>query len=129
MFNFRSLAEVVGVSLEGENAGRRLSAIEAEKKGKEAEGSQSHQGPSRGDSSVVPESPLEVSTSQASMEPEHTKEDLSSQAERDMASTNPNALSPPTVTVTPETPKAGDTEELKQLGYASAVEHADQAVQ
>ncbi|KAK4112921.1 hypothetical protein N656DRAFT_81514 [Canariomyces notabilis] len=129
MFNFRSLAEVVGVSLEGENAGRRLSAIEAERKGKEAEGSQSHQGPSRGDSSVAPESPLEVSTSQASMEPEHTKEDLSSQAERDMASTNPNALSPPTVTVTPETPKAGDTEELKQLGYASAVEHADQAVQ
>ncbi|KAK0628795.1 hypothetical protein B0T17DRAFT_505425 [Bombardia bombarda] len=38
MFNFRSLAEVVGVSLEGENAGRRLSYIEADSEGKKAGG-------------------------------------------------------------------------------------------
>jgi hypothetical protein len=36
MFNFRSLAEVVGVSLEGEHAGRRLSQIEAEREAKES---------------------------------------------------------------------------------------------
>lgn len=37
LLNFRSLAEVVGVSLEGENAGRRLSQIETEKKAKDSD--------------------------------------------------------------------------------------------
>lgn len=36
MFNFRSLAEAVGVSLEGEHAGRRLSRIEADRLAKES---------------------------------------------------------------------------------------------
>jgi hypothetical protein len=115
MFNFRSLAEVVGVSLEGENAGRRLSLIEAERKAKESGEAQSHETTSPGESRGA------------------TSDAGTSAGEPSAKDTKPTAsvsLSPPTVTITPDTPAAGDNDDdSKRLGCETAVEFVHQAAQ
>ncbi|KAK3316647.1 hypothetical protein B0H66DRAFT_300251 [Apodospora peruviana] len=141
MFNFRSLAEVVGVSLEGEHAGRRLSHIEADRKAKDLgddklkQESQANSGEAvKSDGQVVEVERVEDVSSLGAetagttisnvVEPERT---LGSQKEN-----QPAGLAPPKVTVTPETPAptddiAGDS---KQLGNeATAVESAFQVTQ
>ena len=103
MFNFRSLAEVVGVSLEGENAGRRLSLIEAERKARE-----------------LGETQPQESTGLGEDEEE----------QRAAAPTTSASLSAPTVTITPDTPAAGSAgDDSKQLGCETAVECVHQTTQ
>lgn len=135
MFNFRSLAEVVGVSLEGENAGRRLSRIEADKL---------ESAPT--ETSVPPET--SVPAEEAKQDEAHDAaeveriEDVSQQGDRRQEPTisvSPpdnkgelGYLAPPEVTITPETPAAFDPngDEAKQLGYTtSAVEQPHQVTQ
>lgn len=124
MFNFRSLAEVVGVSLEGENAGRRLSRIEAERKEQErSEGVSAGAGSDqdggetspKGDSAVV----------------EHVEGHHGSVLGEEEAKTESQAhLFPPTVTITPETPALVEAgEDSKRLGYETAVEETRQVAQ
>jgi hypothetical protein len=101
MFNFRSLAEVVGVTLEGENAGRRLSRIEVDKKTAEEESATSQ------DSGKAEEQQVEQAKSSgpaASDEPVH----------------DASRLPPPELMITPETPAALDHSEgfSKQLGVS-----------
>lgn len=130
MFNFRSLAEVVGVSLEGEHAGRRISRIEAEKQTKDLI-----------DTSVIPEETKQDEAHDAA-EVERI-EDVGRHADKLPEPTisvsppsNKDALSshlrPPEVTITPETPAPteGNSEESKQLGYnTSALEQPHQVTQ
>lgn len=141
MFNFRSLAEVVGVSLEGENAGRRLSQIEAERNAKElAEDAQSQGGLDSGDagpsqataaaSSAVSEPSDLVSASQSNNAGPGNSNGDAKDSQQGTAPSPSSLLCPPTVTVTPDTPEAGGgDEESKQLGHAAAVEHTQQVAQ
>lgn len=115
MFNFRSLAEVVGVSLEGEHAGRRLSRIEAEKQAKELEGGR----------------PDDADREGAKVE---QLEDASSNSGKvgNLEENQSPGLAPPKVTITPETPVAGaqGEEDSKQLGNeATTVERASEVTQ
>lgn len=130
MFNFRSLAEVVGVSLEGENAGRRLSRIEADRLAKEATETPVHPGDTKQDEGHDgPEIERVEDVSQQhvdrlpgptiSLSPPSNKEGVS-------------YLTPPEVTITPETPAPveGNSDESKQLGYSTtAVEQPHQVTQ
>ncbi|KAL2015965.1 hypothetical protein VTK56DRAFT_4500 [Thermocarpiscus australiensis] len=140
LLNFRSLAEVVGVSLEGENAGRRLCEIGAEMEGGELGGSRSQQrlgsgdvvtaGADRPGDSAGAGSRNDVSTSQPDdIGQEDTKGDLKDNTQPGQA-TEPAAsgfLSPPMVTVTPDTPAPAAVEEdAKQLGHEPVVEHVSQ---
>lgn len=135
MFNFRSLAEVVGVSLEGENAGRRLSRIEADKLASAPT-----------ETLVPPETsvpPEEAKQDEAHDAAEVERiEDVSQHGDRRQEPTisvsPPDSkgelsyLAPPEVTITPETPAAFEAngDEAKQLGYTtSAVEQPHQVTQ
>ncbi|GAB1316187.1 SNF1-interacting protein [Madurella fahalii] len=141
MFNYRSLAEVVGVSLEGESAGRRLSQIEAERETKErAEDPQSQQGAESGDGgtsravgvgdSIVGEPFDNVSASQPSSAEPGNSEGDQQDVQQSAAPTASNILSPPTVTVTPDTTEEmGVDEESKQFGHDAVVERAQQVAQ
>ncbi|KAL2162349.1 hypothetical protein VTH06DRAFT_7262 [Thermothelomyces fergusii] len=133
MFNFRSLAEVVGVSLEGENAANNLSLIEADKKARESSGSGSHKSDWDGDGlNVMPAADVPGShlaqpvlgvASNASKDPE---EDMSNVQQN--TPSPPDASFPPTVTITPDTPTAASPdEESKQLGCETAMEHEPRA--
>jgi hypothetical protein len=124
MFNFRSLAEVVGVSLEGENAGRRLSRIESDKKAKESAEKPADQGQGRH---------YEDSTSKADEandepEVEHSEhvnagDESPSKPTIPLPASNdsqevPGSLAPPEVLITPETPVLDEgVDESKQLGF------------
>lgn len=120
MFNFRSLAEVVGVSLEGENAGRRLSRIAAEKKAKEtAEKPTSQEHEQDGDGA----SKAEEANEDAEVERvedvagDGTQPTLSISAPPE-SKNGMGSLAPPEVMITPETPAPADdgADEHKQLG-------------
>jgi len=138
MFNFRSLAEVVGVSLEGENAGRRLSLIEAERKSGEAQDVQTGKA---GDIAVVEErvensspdnlSGIDQSVSTLRAESTWTSRGEDSQVSGETAVGDDDRMTPPKVTITPETPALYDTVEdvQKQLGYETTVEHAREVSQ
>lgn len=122
MFNFRSLAEVVGVTLEGENAGRRLSRIEAEKKAKES----SEKLPTDDGASAA-------SSSKGEEAKEERVEDVAGDASHPLpnltipqppvakdGNVTMSALAPPEVMITPETPALEDDGvggESKQLGF------------
>jgi hypothetical protein len=141
MFNFRSLAEVVGVSLEGENAGRRLSLIEAEREANERGETES---PEITGSSEVEPIPVAGKASSEGLTAELIEEVPSSQpvevpqdpkqgtADEEAGPTPASSasLSPPTVTITPDTPAAaGVGNDAKQLGCETAVERVHQATQ
>lgn len=121
MFNFRSLAEVVGVSLDGEHAGRRLSRIEADKLAKESAGT-----------ATVLEDAKHESHDGVGVE---LVEDASGHGDRLEPLDNSNGKgypTPPEVTITPETPAPaeGNSDEPKQLGYkATAVERHHEVTQ
>jgi hypothetical protein len=129
MFNFRSLAEVVGVSLEGENAGRRLSRIEADKLASdstensvlpgEAKQDEAHDGAEVERIEYVSQHADRLPEPTISVSPPDNKGGLS-------------YLTPPEVTITPETPAPveGNGDESKQLGYhTSAMEQSHQVTQ
>ncbi|KAK5654332.1 hypothetical protein OQA88_7510 [Cercophora sp. LCS_1] len=137
MFNFRSLAEVVGVTLEGENAGRRLSRIEAEKKAKEAADSQSSED-AKADGSVAteervenasPVNPVGLEQSISTIKPASPAAPSSPQAAEEASS--PDSMAPPQVTITPDTPANFDEvgNDSKRLGYETTVEHTRQVTQ
>lgn len=129
MFNYRSLAEVVGVSLEGENAGRRLSQIETESNAREQAGdSRSQQNLESSDAGTSREAGADddiavgpsdnVSTSQLSSTESRDSEGDPKGVQQTTAPAASSSLSPPTVTVTPDTPEArGVDDEFKQLGH------------
>jgi len=136
MFNFSSLAEMVGVQLEGEHAGRRLSAI-----GRDALTGGADPGPSTSQvDATAGESGIQAVEG---TKPTHDDESKAPTVERvedadDRASESSGgltahasiaALPTPQVTVTPETPApvGEDGEESKQLGYT--VEQARQVTQ
>ncbi|KAK4153842.1 hypothetical protein C8A00DRAFT_33388 [Chaetomidium leptoderma] len=143
MFNFRSLAQVVGVSLEGENAGRRLSLIEAERRARES--GETHSQESAGSSEMERANADKADDGIDMGSREETPASLSvdvtagNNAERDLKENElagpqitttaaSNSLSPPMVTITPETPTAGDVDdESKQLGCETAIERVHQA--
>ena len=129
MFNFRSLAEVVGVTLEGENAGRRLSQIEADAKSKDE---------------LTQEDSVEIASSQATeamdqsvltlraedSETSHIAKDLDAKPKPTVSVTDRDQ--PPLVTVTPDTPAAFDRVDDdggKRLSYQMTVEHSGQVAQ
>ncbi len=115
LFNFRSLAEMVGVQLDGENAGRRLSAIgrDVSVAGAQEDSQQSAGG--------KPSEPAE----KPGVPDEGTQEEA----------TSASTITPPKVMVTPETPAATDDDggqhgTNKQLGFETTViEHTDQITQ
>jgi hypothetical protein len=145
MFNFRSLAEVVGVSLEGENAGRRLSLIEAERTAKEAGAAQPQDSTGSGEVGAASADRAEDGAAEGSRgeissclpvgaaTDNGTKGngDGSNQDEQpDTAPVTSASLPPPTVTITPDTPAAaGIDDDSKQLGCEEAVERVQQATQ
>ncbi|KAL2172727.1 hypothetical protein VTG60DRAFT_4173 [Thermothelomyces hinnuleus] len=133
VFNFRSLAEVVGVSLEGGNAGRRLSLTEAEKKARKS----GEMGPQKGDGNgdgvnVTP--PADVPGSRLALPEVAAASSANKDLEEDIPDVQkntpgaPDALFPPTVTITPDTPTAaGADDESKQLGCDTTMEHEPRA--
>ncbi|KAH8899877.1 hypothetical protein GQ53DRAFT_740887 [Thozetella sp. PMI_491] len=119
MFNFRSLAEVVGVTLEGENAGRRLSRIEAEKnakeRGEETDGTKADEG-------VAGEVERVEDVAEERGESQKSNQATPSEAAVTPLSLEIDQLTPPKVTITPETPAPIDDRiegESKQLGYTT----------
>ncbi|KAK4449573.1 hypothetical protein QBC34DRAFT_86275 [Podospora aff. communis PSN243] len=137
MFNFRSLAEVVGVTLEGENAGRRLSQIEAERRAGEANSPEVGKNDETAGVEEQVESPSSGSMSgiEQSVATLRAGSTLTSQAEESQMSGETavgdcDRIAPPKVTITPDTPAAFDegTENPKQLGYETTVEHAREAI-
>ncbi len=134
MFNFRSLAEVVGVSLEGENAGRRLSLIEAERKANERGETGSPENTASGKASDGATAELVEEAPSNELPPvTHAKQDPKEGTADEEAGATPASsasLSPPTVTITPDTPAtAGVDKDGKQLGCETAVERVHQATQ
>lgn len=129
MFNFRSLAEVVGVSLEGENAGRRLSRIEADRLASD----------SIENSVVAGEAKHDEARDGAEVERIEDINQHVDQIPEPTISVSPpdnkgglSYLTPPEVTITPETPAPVEAngDESKQLGYStSAMEHPHQVTQ
>ncbi|KAM7221762.1 hypothetical protein V8F06_002755 [Rhypophila decipiens] len=118
MFNFRSLAEVVGVTLEGEHAGRRLSRIEADKQAKES-GAKPDDVGSEG---------VEVEQVDDVSSPGPARE---TGADNQKENQSPG-LAPPKVTITPETPMEGaeGAQESKQLGNeTTTVERVSEVTQ
>ncbi|RKU43044.1 SNF1-interacting protein, variant 2 [Coniochaeta pulveracea] len=124
MFNFRSLAEVVGVSLEGQNAGRRLSRIEAEQKAKVSADQSTDQGQSHNEdrtskadeANEMPE--VEHSEHVNAGDEAPTKPTIPLPASSDDRQDVPGFLAPPEVLITPETPALEEgVDESKQLGF------------
>ena len=144
MFNFRSLAEVVGVTLEGEHAGRRLSQIEAEQRAEDA-GVPNPQLPSptaagsgkTEDCDEVMEERVEdisFDNSNAAKEniPLSERQGGVSQAgQEEIEASDAERRSPPKVTITPETSvllgeAGGDS---KRLNYETTIEQPHQVTQ
>ena len=146
MFNFRSLAEVVGVSLDGENAGRRLSLIEAERRAREAGQAPSQESPGSSGSNeleasdpspasngidVVAEEEIPATQSvgvPAGSDVKTAPKENTMNEHLGPAAAASDSLSPPTVTITPDTPAAASVDDdSKQLGCEAAVERVHQA--
>ncbi|KAK3381979.1 hypothetical protein B0H63DRAFT_217222 [Podospora didyma] len=145
MFNFRSLAAVVGVSLEGENAGRRLSRIEDDDKEIEAEmldepkDVQPRQVSSNNSATPILLTKPEEATDSAEAERVEVVSATTHESQKEnvklgsgTASADKGRLPPPKVTVTPTTPLPVDDdigEDSKQLGYETTVEHPREVTQ
>jgi len=144
MFNFRSLAQVVGVSLDGENAGRRLSLIEAERRARESGETGSQDSADLGEvevakpdaasdqSDVKPQAEASGGLSVDTAMESNVKGGPNARNEGDQQDTlvASDSLSPPTVTITPDTPAtASANDELKQLGCEAAVESVPRSTQ
>lgn len=121
MFNFRSLAEMVGVELEGVNAGRRLSQIgesHAEDEGVTSEGAIASDADKRSSTHEARGEHVEdVSTVPAG---EDTQQAQVTEPVTSAHDDEPSgSAGTPQLTVTPETPMLDDHEggESKQLGY------------
>ncbi|KAK3331889.1 hypothetical protein B0T19DRAFT_88113 [Cercophora scortea] len=135
MFNFRSLAEVVGVSLEGENAGRRLSRIEAEKHANETEAAPTQQ--SLEIAAKADEANDAIVERIEDVSPVHHVDspngDLESAGQRVAPVESTDRPPLPKVTVTPETPGLSDDGigmDSKQLGGEVAMDtHQPRQVQ
>ena len=129
MFNFRSLAEVVGVSLEGDDAGRRLSQFSSEGEGKESGGSQSPEGiPESTDTGVAESGDAGVTehaspgrrddAASAGTGGESNEKKQQVEHQDSSASAVSDSLPPPELTVTPDTPTQESAgEDSKQLGH------------
>ncbi|KAK0644574.1 hypothetical protein B0T16DRAFT_430657 [Cercophora newfieldiana] len=137
MFNFRSLAEVVGVSLEGEHAGRRLSQIEAERNAGDVKKSEIGKAGEIVGTEEQIESPgsdnsgIEQSVATLRAGSTLTSQGDESQMSGETAVGDSDRIAPPKVTVTPDTPAAFDEagQDPKQLGYQTSVEHAREVTQ
>ncbi|KAK3303106.1 uncharacterized protein B0T15DRAFT_263649 [Chaetomium strumarium] len=141
MFNFRSLAEVVGVSLEGENAGRRISQLQPEAETHEATNSQSPEtvgsegiGASQPGKAFRTEPAKEVSangllhdTATDINAGDHPTEGRRVD-EQNAAPATSGAPRLPELTITPDTTTSiGIDDDSKALTHATTVEHAQQA--
>jgi hypothetical protein len=130
MFNFRSLAAVVGVSLEGENAGRRLSMIEAERKAKEsaqahAEDDMAHKTDEANEPEVERIEDVETELGGSGADSDRPQENQ----QRHVLVLETRSM-PPEVTITPGTPAVEHAgAESKQLGYEPTPERPQQATQ
>ena len=131
MFNFRSLAEVVGVTLEGEHAGRRLSRIGAEQKASESAAAAESGHAEAGEASKGAETERVGGSCGHSDDAEHTSESLKPQGstineshgfQQDSPPPDSSHLTPPRVMITPETPGCNEGDESKQLGCETTVE-------
>ena len=138
MFNFRSLAEMVGVQLEGEHAGRRLSAIGRDSLTGEADFPASQAtavGEAEGGAAAGEGTKLGGGDDSALLKVERVENAEGSTSESGggaTLNTSIATLTPPEVTVTPETPAPveEDGEEAKRLGYGgTTVEHSHQVTQ
>jgi hypothetical protein len=143
MFNFRSLAEVVGVSLEGENAGRRLSQLQCEAGTNETTNSPSHEivgseglGASQPGKAFAMEPTKEVppnSLSEDTTPDGNTSDHLTEGRrvdEQNAAPATSDAPQLPELTITPNiTASVGIDDDSKALTHATTVERAQQATQ
>jgi hypothetical protein len=130
LFNFRSLAAVVGVTLEGEHAGRRLSTIEAERLSRGEAGAAFACRSPLYDSSKADEADIfaEVETVEDAGV-EHgavapTDRNRNSQFDESRsASPDSDHVGPPKVTITSETAALDDDidDESKQLGCEARI--------
>ncbi|KAK4223740.1 hypothetical protein QBC38DRAFT_42863 [Podospora fimiseda] len=106
LLNFGSLAEVVGVSIDGENAGKGHSQLELEKDAKKEN---------------VDKKQVELSVDTRA-EHEHTSGDKQTVEQVE----SPEVLLPPKVMVTPDTPSVEIDADSKRLGYeTTTVERTD----
>ncbi|TPX18566.1 uncharacterized protein E0L32_002423 [Thyridium curvatum] len=141
MFNFSSLAEMVGVQLEGEHAGRRLSAIGRDSltkdnaaeadiaKGNAASPSQhadkdDEVAATEHDEHVGDAGSDEIDQSIATLKASDVKK-FRAECEKQQESTSTSsALAPPQLMITPETPAPvdDDRDESKRLGFATTIE-------
>jgi len=134
MFNFRSLAEVVGVTLEGEHAGRRISRIEAEKRESGTGAATESDGLDAPDTDAGRVAHIDDDNNAGHNSRSQTLQGSSRNEghndEQD-PSVEANPLAPPTVMVTPGTPRPSccEDEESKQLGHESTVERLHQIAQ
>jgi len=136
MFNFRSLAEVVGVTLEGENAGRRLSRIAADQKvGEPTEHVEHAEGRPVGGAGET-KKPVAVVVEQVENpspgSPHGAQKENQHPSLGQGAIATANALPVPQVTVTPESPSPADGTacgDSKQLGKETTVDMEQQHCQ
>ncbi|SPQ26670.1 46c4c83f-75db-4900-8385-97dd65142c55 [Thermothielavioides terrestris] len=122
MFNFRSLAEVVGVSLEGKDAGGAPSQTKAEGAAQD----------SAHPESLEDERARIDETGNAGLAPENrTTEGLRENKQAEQHDTAPATSSPiPEVTITPDTPATVSVDDdSKQIDGEAAVERVDLATQ
>ncbi|KAK3950277.1 hypothetical protein QBC32DRAFT_18764 [Pseudoneurospora amorphoporcata] len=114
MFNFRSLAEVVGVSIEGEHAGKRLSQINADEQAAEGQEESKKSGEGAG---------------------EHVEHVFDSQTTGGLSEQDSEMNSqPPRFTITLDSPATSvedvsTTSDSKHVGNETTVEHARQVTQ
>ncbi|KAK1782362.1 hypothetical protein QBC45DRAFT_319091 [Copromyces sp. CBS 386.78] len=114
MFNFRSLAEVVGVSIEGEHAGKRLSQINANDQAAEGQEESKKSGEGAG---------------------EHVEHVFDSQTTDGLSEQDSEMNSqPPRFTITLDSPATSvedvsTTSDSKHVGNETTVEHARQVTQ
>lgn len=124
LLNFRSLAEVVGVSLEGENAGRRLSQIELEKSKRSEEPQQKATTTEQAGENLLAEA------AQNGAAQKQTGEEIERELLHLEAPSTSDPSLPPKVMVTPDTPAVEIGEDSKQLGYqTTTVERTHQLTQ
>ncbi|KAK4654367.1 SNF1-interacting protein [Podospora pseudocomata] len=124
LLNFRSLAEVVGVSLEGENAGRRLSQIELEKSKRSEEPQQKATTTEQAGGNLLAEA------AQNGAAQKQTGEEIERELLHLEAPSTSDPSLPPKVMVTPDTPAVEIGEDSKQLGYqTTTVERTHQLTQ
>lgn len=125
LLNFRSLAEVVGVSLDGETAGKRLSQVEADK-----DANQTREETKDGAEKYSDHATDKQVELVAVGGPEAQGSEDKTTSERAEVASSPEALAPPKVMVTPDTPDVNASSDAKQLGYeTTTVERTHQVSQ